>query len=332
MTSFVEKKAASPSVVSPISEPLKARFQSQLIVAAEFAFAAYHRDLKRREPLPPSPQIQTLDWTSLSQNQPLFQGLVDCYRQGYGAAGEHEWGEGAYCSQSGWSHLVDLDRYHQLLSAGKPVCPHCQQGTLSPCYPPEHVKDKVKYCLNHGSRPTCVVKTDPSLPGRVVGFCWGSTCTRQQLTQRLGAVASESFANATSSNPDQLSSQLQSLSQSFPAFRRPTLYIDEILLLKSARSGPSAIMDLTKPVLQSGVDAGAQTAVFWTSPDSNIYPLTKLIGFTPFARIGQHDDHLVLMYHPNLPALSKFVSTITPKEMRQFLVKSSRRSHSLKKP
>jgi hypothetical protein len=252
--------------------------------------------------------------------------LIECYRQGYGAGGLHEWGEGAFCSQHGWAHLVDLPDYETQLARGDNSCPHCSKGALAPCYPPEKVSSKIEHCLTSGTQAQVAVKYDGADKKKVVGFCWGANCNQAQLKERLNLAIQDTCTPTPASEGETANPQIEALFETVKALNRPTLFIDEILISPKFRGGPSTIMDLTRPLLNTGSESGAKTAVCWTSPNSNVFPLLKAIGFTPFAAMGQpQNKQIVFLLHNNLPALAKFVASVNPSEMRKFLVKNRKR-------
>lgn len=150
------------------------------------------------------------------------------------------------------------------------------------------------------SRPSflCVVEGDEKNP--VGGLCWGALIPVEK-------VEKEAFS-ALGVKPEGLEETLRKRGI------KHLLYFHEVALLPRFRKGPEPVKFLVRPGLELAFDHGVKANMFWSSPESKIVPLTKLLGYeTIFRTQNEHGAEIVFLFNPNGAANLKSAQNFTGK-------------------
>ncbi len=146
----------------------------------------------------------------------------------------------------------------------------------------------------------------------IVGFCWGAVIPTYQIPER---VARAPFYH----NIKEGSKKAEGL-LTFFSKEGQVLYLDELAVAKESRGGLAPIQFLLRPLLDFGWQKGAKRALFWTSDESKIKPLSLYMGFEPIYKI----DKIVFITTPNILPLLKLAQCYEPNKISKIMRITSR--------
>lgn len=138
----------------------------------------------------------------------------------------------------------------------------------------------------------------------IVGFCWGAIIDRAEICNRIAAVLS-----------------VKKNSKFLKDFERylkkrgvkKVVYFDELGLLKEGRGGVNPLRFLTLAGFNKARKNGVKKAIFWSTYNSKIVPIMKMMGFETIAKIRK--KKIIFLYSPNCYPVLKIAQNISHKKV-----------------
>ena len=143
----------------------------------------------------------------------------------------------------------------------------------------------------------------------VHGFSWGAVIRADNLLARVTL--------ALDKEPDDLKGLVTALN------RRGVerlVYFDEFAISASARGGIEPVRFLFRPGLSLGRKENARGVLFWSTPQSKIVPLARLMGFEFIFETQMGKLPVGFLFTPDLEAMLKVTQSFSTKSVRRLLV------------
>jgi hypothetical protein len=144
---------------------------------------------------------------------------------------------------------------------------------------------------------------------KVKGFVWGEIIETKDVEKRASRAMG-----------------IKKRIFSFSVPNQKILYCDEFALLKNVRKGPEPVKYLLQKTLEVGKEENVKSTLFWSTPESKIVPLAKMMGYEERGIIDDRDKKIIFLYHPDFRALLKItmLDDVIIKKILKALSKKSR--------
>lgn len=138
----------------------------------------------------------------------------------------------------------------------------------------------------NSTRPSFLSIVEGGTQNPVGGLCWGALIPVEE-------VEKEAFSSL-GVKPEGLEKVLREKGV------KRLLYYHEVALLSRFRRGPEPVKFLVRPGLELSFSHGVRANMFWSTPDSKIVPLTRLLGYEIIFRTkNEHGAEIIFMFNPD---------------------------------
>lgn len=192
---------------------------------------------------------------------------------------------------------------------------HCYQELFSK--PPWNerwetriVKEKLIRELRKDHSFLTIMFGDEEFP--IAGFSWGAIIKRKTIAERIAFALSTSI---TKNN--YFFSKLEKYLKKRKIDR--VLYFDELGILKKFRSGTNPLKFLTIGGFEKARKEGIKQAIFWSTPQSKIVPIMKMMGFEEIAKIKVGKKEIVFLFSPNFFPVLKISKSLSHEQTSKVL-------------
>ncbi len=125
---------------------------------------------------------------------------------------------------------------------------------------------------------------------KVLGFAWGDIVDSSEVPHRASSAL----------NTDKV------IEVKLPSTQ--VLYFDELALTKEGSGGPDPIKHLFKMGLDHGIRHGADSTIFWSTPESRIVPIVKMIGYERRGGSVINEKEINFYFHPEIKMVKRVAS------------------------
>jgi len=141
----------------------------------------------------------------------------------------------------------------------------------------------------------------------VAGFCWGRILKVDELETHIEP--------ALGVKPIGLENSIRKLAGKDERI----LYFHEFAILRQFRRGIEPLRFLLLPSLQFGWLQGVNKTLFWTSPESKIFPLSLYMGYRPILETKAKEKKIYFMYNPDFRSLLNIAQRIKERRVAKIM-------------
>jgi hypothetical protein len=229
--------------------------------------------------------IRGYNLADLEERPQVKDGLVNTYREVFGGEPWNEWKVCVSCSRS-----FGKADYQNREESGYTKC--CDSEELRDYHPPSEVIGRLESELDMPDTRPFLFAAESGAD--TVGFMWGYGATLERV---VGDMMKKYFSNIPESGHDAVTQRVMAQAAN-RGFGPNISYVSE-LGVKAGRRGDAKVMaGLLQAATEQQVPQGYGNYLFWTSPESTIYPVVKLFDGEEIYKFGDDfpgDERLLMM-------------------------------------